>query len=116
MNHRFSSFSSCTVVLLFIFVCFLSWYLLSIGPLEFQLQDARESLKTSQGRENKQQYEYDQVYLEIPVVQEEIALKAPLAEEAEARVSELKRKKKELKAEIKELSSPDASSEAAGHE
>ena len=74
--------------------------------------DVSLSLETSYGRENKQQYEYDQVALEIPLIHAEIEEKSPLAFEAEsavirlkARRNELREKKKNLELELAEYSS-----------
>ena len=51
-----------------LFVVFLIWYLPSVGQRRFMLEDVRKSLETSQGRERKQQYEYDETVAALPEV------------------------------------------------
>ena len=80
--------------------------------LDFQLADTRLSLETSQGRERKQQMEYDQVSEELPKVRAELAETQPLAEAAAAKVKALKETRKELRARKKMLEM-EASSENA---
>ena len=87
------------------FVC--AVFLAVIQPLsalrESSLADVRLSLETSQGRERKQQYEYDQVLEELPKRRQELAEVQPQAEEAAQLVTELKATRKALRAEKKEL-------------
>ena len=67
------------------------------------VDDLQKSLETSQGRERKQQYEYDKVVSEIPEIQAELDLIRPQTEAAEQEVSELKAERKKLRNEKKEL-------------
>ncbi len=105
MNKRFSFFSLCCVVLLFLFSAFMAWYLPSASSLRANIEEISQSLETSRGRESKQQYEYDKAVEELPLIQAELAEKAPLAEQAAEAVSVLRSRKKELLAEKKELES-----------
>lgn len=105
MNKRFSLFTLCCVLLFFLFTAFMAWYLPSASSLRASLEEAAQSLETSRGRESKQQYEYDKAVEELPLIQAELAEKAPLAEQAAEAVSVLRSRKKELLAEKKELES-----------
>lgn len=84
-------------------VVFLIWYLPSIGERRFRLEDVRKSLETSQGRERKQQYEYDETVAAIPQTEAELERIVPLAEAAQKEVRELKKERKQLRKEKKEL-------------
>ena len=82
---------------------FLVWYGPAVSARSFQLEDLEKSLETSQGRERKQQYEYEKVVAEIPELQSELDLVRPQTEEAEQEVSALKAERKKLRNEKKEL-------------
>ena len=82
---------------------FLIVYVPAMAWRQFQLDDTALSLETSQGRERKQQYEYDEVTAALPETRAELAEVQPLADEAAAKVAELKARRKELRAEKKEL-------------
>ena len=69
--------SLCSVVML-LCVLFISWYLPTVSTLRFSLEDRKISLETSQGRERKQQHEYDEAVSAIPEVQEELEISVPL--------------------------------------
>lgn len=73
------------------------------ASLDFQLDDLTRSLETSQGRERKQQAEYDEVVRQLPLTRAELAETEPLAEKAKEKVSELKAERKRLRAEKKKL-------------
>jgi len=90
-------------LLMLVTVLFLVWYIPAVSGLTFQLDDLQKSLETSQGRERKQQYEYDKVVSEIPEIQAELDLIRPQTEAAEQEVSELKAERKKLRNEKKEL-------------
>ena len=92
-------------LLMLVCVLFLIWYLPAIGERRFRLEDVRKSLETSQGRERKQQYEYDETIAAIPEAEAELARIAPLAEAAQKEVKELKQERKQLRKEKKELES-----------
>ncbi len=96
-------------VVMLICVLFLAWYLPVIGRRQFLLDDARESLKTSQGRERKQQYEYDETVAAIPETEAELERIIPLSEAAKQEVKALKKERKELRAEKKRLLGADSS-------
>ena len=91
-----------TVVMIF-FVLFVSWYLPSVGTRKFLLEDVQKSLETSQGRERKQQAEYDQTVAALPEVEAELERIIPLAEAAKEDVRSLKSLRKELRQEKKNL-------------
>ena len=84
-------------------VLFLVWYVPAVSGRAFQLEDLQKSLETSQGRERKQQFEYDKVVSEIPEIQAELDLIQPQTDAAEKEFSELKAERKKLKKEKKEL-------------
>ena len=105
-----------TVVML-VFVFFIAWYLPSSGHLRFRLEDIQKSLETSQGRERKQQHEYDEVVAAIPEIQAELDRILPLSEAAKQEVKDLKTERKKLRQEKKDLESEYGSSqEADDHE
>ena len=85
------------------FCLFLTAFVLLRGSLSFQLADLALSLETSEGRERKQQYEYDQVQAELPLTRAELEETQPLADAAVEKVSQLKAERKLLRAEKKEL-------------
>ena len=64
-------------------VLFLVWYVPAVSGRAFQLEDLQKSLETSQGRERKQQFEYDKVVSEIPEIQAELDLIQPQTDAAE---------------------------------
>ena len=102
MNQR-SIFPAVFAVVMLVTVLFLVWYIPAVSGLTFQLDDLQKSLETSQGRERKQQYEYDKVVSEIPEIQAELDLIRPQTEAAEQEVLELKAERKKLRNEKKEL-------------
>ena len=93
------------VLTLVLLLCalFLIVYVPAMAWRQFQLDDTALSLETSQGRERKQQYEYDEVTAALPETRAKLAEVQPLADEAAAKVAELKARRKELRAEKKEL-------------
>lgn len=91
------------IIFMLVFVLFLAWYIPAVSQRGFQLQDIEKSLETSQGRERKQQYEYDKVIAEIPEVQAELNQVTPQTDSAEQEVAELKARRKELRSEKKNL-------------
>ena len=93
-------------------VLFVVWYVPAVHALRFQLQDVQKSLETSQGRERKQQYEYDKTVASLPEVQAELERIIPLSEAASLEVQTLKEKRKELRDEKKMLEEQSVSSGA----
>ena len=93
------------VFVVIMFLCAL--FLAVIQPLSTlraaSLADVRLSLETSQGRERKQQHEYEEVQEELPKTRQELAEVQPQAEEAAQRVAELKERRKALREEKKAL-------------
>ena len=67
--------------------------------LRAQIADLTLSLETSRGREARQNHEYDEAVAALPLVQEELARVAPLAEEAKAQESDLRQQRKDIRAE-----------------
>ena len=76
------------------------------------------SLETSQGRERKQQHEYDETVAAIPETEAELEQILPLCEEAKEEVKALKEERKTLRKEKKELESSESSEseEVTDHE
>lgn len=103
MRKGKSAFSLAFTVILLVYAMFMFWYIPSRASLDFRLADAEKSLKTSQGRERKQQYEYEQAAAELPRIEEQLGQVLPLTEEVQKQVDELKAEKKELKKEKKRL-------------
>lgn len=88
-------------VAVMLFTCgVVCWYAASQYALQFQLADLTLSLDTSRQREVKQQYEYDQVVAQLPLVQAQLAELEPQAAQAQAKETELRARRKALRAEI----------------
>ena len=85
----------CFVTIMLLFVLFVFWYVPSDASLRFQLQDVQKSYETSQGRERKQQKEYDDAAAAIPETEAEIAGIKPKSEAAQQEVTELKEQRKQ---------------------
>ena len=105
-------------IVMILCVLFIVWYLPSVSERRFQLEDIRKSLETSQGRERKQQYEYDETVSAIPEAESELEQLIPLTEAAENEVKELKKERKNLRNEKTELESSSSSGneEVTDHE
>ena len=71
--------------------------------LDLRLSEAAMDLETSQGRERKQEFEYNQVVEAIPLTQLELDEAQPLADSLQQEVTDLKASRKELRAEKKRL-------------
>ncbi len=86
-------------------LCVLIWFALvpMRAVLRFQQDDLALSLETSQGRERKQQYEYEKVTQDLPATRQELAELQPKTDAAVAEVTELKALRKELRARLREL-------------
>lgn len=89
-------------------VLFVVWYLPTVSELRFRLADVQKSLETSQGRERKQQHEYDEAVASIPEIQAELDYVLPLAEDAREEVQTLKEERRRLREQKKELESESA--------
>lgn len=117
MRKKFSAFSICCILVLFIFSAFMIWYLPASSSLLLKTEELKHSLDISRGRENKQQDEYDKAVLELPIVQAELEEKKPLAEKAEETVSLLKSQRNELRKEKEEMEKIlSGSEEVSSHE
>jgi septal ring factor EnvC (AmiA/AmiB activator) len=103
MNQRRSVFPAFFTVVMLIFVLFLVWYIPSVSARDFLLRDTQLSLETNQGRERKQQYEYDKVAAEIPELRAELDQILPETEQAQQELETLREQKKKLKKEKKAL-------------
>ena len=86
-----------------VFCAFLAGQVILRARLDFQMEEAARSLETSQGRERKQQYEYDEVIAQIPLTRAELEETLPRAEEASQVVEELKAERKRLREEKKQM-------------
>lgn len=103
MKKKMSLFSVLCIVILFLFSAFMIWYIPSMSSLQASLNETRQNLETSKGREGKQMDEYNKAVSDLPVVKAELENTAPLATEAEQTVSDLKARRKELREEKKKL-------------
>lgn len=90
------------VTVLFALIAVTVWYVPSSRNLRFRLEEAKSELATSLQREKKQQYEYDEVIADLPLVRTELAEVQPLADALTAETDALKEEKKQLKNTIKE--------------
>ena len=114
MKNRLSPFGILCALLLLVFAVFMFWYIPSSASLRAKNEETRQALETSIGREGKQQDEYDKAVADLPVVQEELKEKQPLAEAAAQKVTDLKARRKELRAEKKALEAAQSPDEAQG--
>ena len=103
MNRRKSVFPVLFVLVMLLCVLFIAWYLPTVSSMRFRLQDANVSLETSQGRERKQQHEYDETVEALAAAQEELSRVQPLADQEEKKKKALKEERKQLRQEKKEL-------------
>ena len=98
-------------------VLFFVWYLPSVSICRLQLDDVRKSLETSQGRERKQQSEYDAAVAALPEADAELERLIPLMESAQEEVTRLKAERKKLRGEKEELEkNVPSGEEETGHE
>ena len=109
MKRKSNVFVLFVTVFLFLFTAFMIWYLPSSASIHSKIDDARQNLETSRGRENKQLDEYQKAVSELPAVKEELSVKQPQADEAEQLVASLKERRKELRAQLKNLQDSDNS-------
>ena len=110
MKRKMSAGGRAFVAVMLGFSLFLAAHVILRAQVDFTLEDTARSLETSQGRERKQQYEYDQVVEELPKTRAELEEIAPKAAEAAETVKQLKEERKRLRAEKKAL---EAQKEAA---
>lgn len=103
MNRRKSFFPLLFVLVMLLCVLFISWYLPTVSTLRFSLEDRKISLETSQGRERKQQHEYDEAVSALAEAKEELEMIHPQAEAAAETKKVLKEERKALKQEKKDL-------------
>ena len=96
-------FRTVFITVMLLTCAFLCWYAAAQYELRFQIADLTLSLDTSRQREVKQQYEYDQVSAQLPIVQAQVAELEPQAAEAKAIETELRAQRKALRAENAEL-------------
>lgn len=109
MKRKSNVFVLFVTVFLFLFTAFMIWYVPSSASIQSKIDDARQNLETSRGRENKQLDEYQKAVSELPAVKEELSVKQPQADEAEQLVTSLKERRKELRAQLKNLQDSDNS-------
>ena len=103
MKKRHSLFPVLFTSVMLICVLFMIWYLPALNERLFALQDVGQSIETSQGRERKQQYEYDETVAAIPEIEAELERVVPLEEAISMEVQELKNIRKELRQQKKDL-------------
>ena len=85
----------CTLILI--------WQVPASSSMEFSLSEARLSLETAQGRERKQQSEYDRAAENIQAAKEQLEAITPQHEEVLAAKDAQVAERKELKARREEL-------------
>ena len=108
MKKSGSAFPVVFSLVMFLCVLFLVWYLPAVQDRTFRINDTGISLEMSQGRERKQQYEYDQAAAAIPAVEAELERLKPLCDAAAEEVQALKDEKKKLREEKKTLTEQQA--------
>lgn len=114
MKNKSNMFVLFVTVFLFLFTAFMIWYLPSQASIQSKIDDTRQNLETSRGRENKQLDEYQKAVSDLPLVKEELSLKQPQADEAEQLVTSLKERRKELRTQLKNLQ--DSENSGTGNE
>ena len=85
----------CTLVLI--------WQVPASSSMAFRLSEAQLSLETAQGRERKQQAEYDRAVQDIQAAKEQLEAIMPQHEEVQAARDAQVAERKELKAKKEEL-------------
>ena len=102
-----NTFSRCFTVFFVIIMMISCLWLIVWVPLnaylDFRLSEAAMDLETSQGRERKQDFEYNQVVEAIPLTRQELDEAQPRADSLLQEVTDLKASIKELRAENKRL-------------
>lgn len=102
-----NTFSRCFTVFFVIIMMISCLWLIVWVPLnaylDFRLSEAAMDLETSQGRERKQDFEYNQVVEAIPLTRQELDEAQPRADSLLQEVTDLKASRKELRAEKKRL-------------
>lgn len=96
-------FRAVFVTVMFLTCTVLCWYAVSQYDLRFQINDLTLSLDTSHQRTAKQQYEYEQVIAQLPVVQEQVTQMEPQAAAIQAVEKDLRAQRKALRAENEAL-------------
>ncbi|MBQ7304834.1 MAG: hypothetical protein IJW85_01360 [Clostridia bacterium] len=99
MQHMPGWFKAVFTAVMFLTCAVLAWFAASQYELRFQVADLTLSLDTSRQREVKQQYEYNQVSAELPVVLAQVADMEPLAAAAVATETDLRAQRKALRSE-----------------
>lgn len=111
--------NGCTVLFTVIMLLTVAVLAVSVplyASLDFQLEDIGLSLETSQGRERKQEAEYDRVAVALPAARAELETLQPQADESAARVTELKALRKTLRAQKAELEAAATAASVPGTE
>ncbi len=109
-NERFPMFFSLVMLL-----CVLAWivYIPLSSLWQNRLNDLILSLETSEGRERKQEHEYEEVCTELPQAEQQLAELQPMADEALDTVTVLKARRKELREAIRNLQENEAAADSA---
>ncbi|MBQ6563383.1 MAG: hypothetical protein K6A68_11810 [Clostridiales bacterium] len=74
-----------------------AWYAYQHEKLTFAIEDVRVSLETSQARERKQQYEYNEVTKALPEAKKELENIQPQADAAKTEENKLRDQRKTLR-------------------
>ncbi len=75
----------------------MAWYAYQHERLNYSAEDVRTSLETSQARERKQQYEYDEVVKKLPEARSELDEVKPQADQAAREEAGLRQTRQELR-------------------
>ncbi len=102
--HKMPKWFARLFAVLMVIACGLTaWYAYQHEKLTFAIEDVRVSLETSQARERKQQYEYDEVTKALPEAQKELEEIQPKADAAKAEESTLRDQRKALRSSNTDL-------------
>ncbi len=91
---------------------FTAWYAYQHEKLTLAIEDVRVSLETSQARERKQQYEYNEVTKALPEAKEQLEVIQPQAEAAKAEENKLRDQRKTLRTSNTDLNEKVTTAEA----
>ena len=111
MKKKTGGLEKAFILVMLLFSITLSACVLFRARLDFRLDDLQRSLETSQGRERKQQAEYDEVSARLPLTRAELAETQPEADAAAEEIARLKAERKALRAEKKTLEEDAAAGE-----
>ncbi len=104
MNKRLSRVLAVFVILVMaVSAVVLVWYTVNSSSMRFRLEEARKDLETAEGRERKQQAEYEKALKDAAAAEEKLASLQAEADAAVAGADAQKAERKELKNRKQEL-------------